>query len=486
MLNYNLYKDINSNIRYYKMISDSNENKKILDDKYLILEKKGHGATANVYKIQDKNSNNIYAAKVLKINSKYFDKEIETLKLIKSPYIVNLIDYGNGKILKNNFLSENKQYIILEYAEKGQLFDYISFPKKGFGEKFGKVIFRKILKGILSCHQSGICHRDIKIENILLDKNFNPKIADFGFSTFIKGKEGNGILNSYLGTKNYAAPEILLHRNYNGIKIDVFSLGVVLILLVIGKFGFIKASIEDKFYNYIKKNNFEKYWEILSNQFPQTSQEFKNLYQSMVNYNPDKRPTIQEILDKDPWLDEIKILNNEEIKNLENEIYNEFLNREKIVINGLSERMKAEEKNDNCEVSRGVGEIKYFSDDLNLKYEKTGINMKNFIKIDGEITPYKFMNSLVNKIKEKYECNVNIDKNKYKFVVEFINKENEEKEENEDDEEEDEKQTNSVIEIKLFKSYNSGFILRFIKKAGTMNDYYKYFDILKNEVRKVI
>ena len=473
------------------MLSNINENTKILDDKYIILEKKGHGATANVYKIKDKNTNNIYAAKVLKNNCEFFEKETQMLKLIKSPYIVNLIDCGNGKILKNNKLSEDKQYIVLDYAEKGELFDYISLPKKGLGEKYGKVVFTKILKGVLSCHKAGICHRDLKMENILLDKNFNPKIADFGFATLIQGKEGNGLLRSPLGTLSYAAPEILLHRSYNGMKADVFSLGVVLLTSVTGKIGFLEATKRDKYYKNIMKKDYERYWELVNKQIPQTSQEFKNLYQNMISYDSNKRPLIQEIIDKDPWLDEIRKLNNEQLKDLENEIYNEFLNREKIVVKELSETMNTEEKEDSYEASRGVGEIEYFPNDLDLKYAKTGINMKNFVKIDGEITPYKFMNTLVNKIKEKFECHVNTDTNKYKFTIEFINKEeeNEEKEdedEDNDDEEEGVKKIDSVIEVKLFQSYKNGYILRFVKKAGTMDDYYKNLDGVKNEIKKTI
>ena len=469
------------------MINNTNENQKILDNKYIILEKKGHGATANVYKVIEKKSNNIYAAKVLKKNCEFFEKETQTLKLVKSPYIVNLIDFGKGKILKNGSFSEDNQYIILDYAEKGSLFDYIFLPNKGFGEKYGKVIFTKILKGVLSCHKVGICHRDLKIENILLDKEFNPKIADFGFATLIQGKEDNGLLRSPLGTSSYAAPEILQHKSYNGMKIDVFNLGVVLLTLVTGKIGFLEATKRDKYYNNVINNDFKQYWELVNKHLPKTSQEFKNLYQIMINYDPNKRPQIQEIIGKDPWLDEIRKLNNEELKDLENEIYNEFLNREKIVVKESSETMNTEENEDSYEASRGVGEIEYFPNDLDLKYAKTGINMKNFVKIDGEITPYKFMNILVNKIKEKYECHINIDANKYKFTIEFIDKEdeNEEKEENEDGEEYV-KRISTIIEVKLFQSYKSGFIIRFVKKAGTMDDYYKNLDGIKNEIKKTI
>ena len=86
------------------------------------------------------------------------------------------------------------------------------------------MIFSKILRGVLSCHKEGICHRDIKLDNILLDENFNPKICDFGFGTFNTGK-----LNEFLGSPKYASPEILGGIPYDGFKSDIFSLGVLLL-----------------------------------------------------------------------------------------------------------------------------------------------------------------------------------------------------------------------------------------------------------------
>ena len=133
--------------------------------------------------------------------------------------------------------------MVLEYASKGEIFNYLFYYEKGFIEKYAKVIFKMILKGVQACHNARICHRDLKMQNILLDEFFNPKICDFGFATEIKDSEK---LDKYLGTKNYAAPEMYLRKPYNGIKADIFSLGVVLINLVTWKIGFISATREDK------------------------------------------------------------------------------------------------------------------------------------------------------------------------------------------------------------------------------------------------
>ena len=97
----------------------------------------------------------------------------------------------------------SRKCLILEYAPRYDLWDYLNFTKMGFGERYSKVIFFKICKGIQAIHKSNICHRDIKPDNILFDENFNPKIADFGFAT-----ENSSHLRENVATFQYKAPEI--------------------------------------------------------------------------------------------------------------------------------------------------------------------------------------------------------------------------------------------------------------------------------------
>lgn len=305
---------------------EMNNNRTLINNRYVVIKKMGSGGSADVYKVEDIRTNTIYAAKVFKIYSDYLDKEINILKLVNNPSIINFIDEGNGPILENGQLSSDKKYIILEYAEKGSLFNYISRTKRGLKEKYAKVIFKKILNCVLECHKRGICYRNIKLENILLDEKFNPKIYDFGFAKITNKEEG--ILRVPLRTQSHIAPEILLKREYDGIKTEIFSLGFLLFILVTGKPSFETTKKRDPLYGLIIAKQYNKYWKKISGEIPETSQEFKDLFIKMVNFNPKNRISIEEILDKDGWLNEIRKLNNEELEKLENEINNELLERE--------------------------------------------------------------------------------------------------------------------------------------------------------------
>ena len=229
----------------------------ILDEKYILFYPKlGSGASAEVFLGEDINTKQKVAIKIIKLDPKIFEKEIKILNLIHHNNIVNIISSGEGPIIKEGIKSENYKYIVLEYAEKGDLFDYVFFPQSGFGEKIGKAIFKEILIGINSVHENNVAHRDLKMENIMLDKDFNIKIADFGFATLLSGNNGDGILTTPLGTRAYASPEILSKKPYNGIYSDIFSLGVVLFTLVTCKMPFGQATRGDKYYrlNFIKPN----------------------------------------------------------------------------------------------------------------------------------------------------------------------------------------------------------------------------------------
>jgi len=317
-----------------------------IDKKFVVTKKIGSGGTSKVYLAHSINDmEEVFAVKILKQSSsndsKVFNNEINVLKKIKDPNVVQLIDGGEGILTKENGKKYHIQYIVLELIKYGELFDYIFFPQKGFGEEIGKFIFTQLMSGLKSIHKVGISHRDMKTENIMLGANWETKIADFGFSTKTEGKKGNGLLYTALGTASYASPELLQKKPYLGEKSDIFSLGVSLFVLVTGKMPFKHALVDDPYYKEIVKGNFDNYWAKLETKVPSTSKDFKTLFFKLIAYDPKSRPTLEDCLNH-PWMKSFK-------PDIE-KINAEFVSRTKIVqhkkeMERRQEEQEAKERN---------------------------------------------------------------------------------------------------------------------------------------------
>ena len=144
-------------------------------------------------------------------------------------------------------------------------------------------------------HGKGIVHRDLKLENILVDDELNLKVADFGFST-VKDIDH---LKSYRGTMTYMAPEIMMGKVYNGKQTDIFAVGVILFIIVLGIFPFQKATSDDYFYRMLVKKDYDTYWSKVGG--THLSDEFRSLIQRIFSLEGKKRPTLEE-LKNDPWV----------------------------------------------------------------------------------------------------------------------------------------------------------------------------------------
>jgi serine/threonine protein kinase len=148
----------------------------------------------------------------------------------------------------------------------------------------------------------------LKPENLLLDKDYNLKLADFGFATMLGGKAYCGWLKTYLGTQGYMAPEILSKSSqYYGISTDIFAAGVILFILVTGKPPWSKASPQNMNYHKFCTNRHTEFWKEQRNQIRQKdtafdfSKDFMSLINSMLAFDPTHRPTVGEILTSE-WM----------------------------------------------------------------------------------------------------------------------------------------------------------------------------------------
>ncbi|PNX72906.1 CBL-interacting serine/threonine-protein kinase 1-like protein, partial [Trifolium pratense] len=133
--------------------------------------------------------------------------------------------------------SKTKIYMVLEYVNGGELFDKISSKGK-LTEAHGRKMFQQLIDGVSYCHNKGVFHRDLKLENVLLDAKGNIKITDFNLSALPQHCRADGLLHTTCGSPNYVAPEILANRGYDGAKSDIWSCGVILYVILTGYLPF--------------------------------------------------------------------------------------------------------------------------------------------------------------------------------------------------------------------------------------------------------
>lgn len=304
----------------------------IINNKYFIMQKLGEGASSKVFLVKDMKSKKLFACKFQNISHKnLIENETNFLSQFSHKNIIKKIDDGEFELQHKKL-----KFIIFDYCEHGRLSDYICF---GFGERYGKYLFNIILETVNEIHNFGFAHRDLKLENILLDKWFNVKIGDFGFCTLLKRN-----LKNFLGTFCYAAPEILMRKKYDGKKIDIFSLGIILFVIVTGKKFFLMKETEFFYLNYKNnvKENYEKFIAKLDKECLNFSLNFRDLCFKMIKFEPDERP------------DYFDIKNHEWLKNIDVsqfEMENHFKSRDDFVRDKIEEDkiLKEIEGDKNCE-----------------------------------------------------------------------------------------------------------------------------------------
>ncbi|TDZ67267.1 Sucrose non-fermenting protein kinase 1 [Colletotrichum trifolii] len=205
------------------------------------------------------------------------EREIEYLQLLRHPHIIKLYT-----VIK----TPNEIIMVLEYAG-GELFDYI-VQNGRMKEPEARRFFQQMLCAVEYCHRHKIVHRDLKPENLLLDDNLNVKIADFGLSNIMT--DGN-FLKTSCGSPNYAAPEVIGGKLYAGPEVDVWSCGVILYVLLVGRLPFDDEHIPSLFAKIARGTYSIPQW---------MNAGAANLIKKMLVVNPVQRATIEDIR-QDPW-----------------------------------------------------------------------------------------------------------------------------------------------------------------------------------------
>ncbi|KAJ3318943.1 hypothetical protein HDV06_006932 [Boothiomyces sp. JEL0866] len=200
--------------------------------------------------------------------------------------VLLLMRFDHPNIIKTYKVIESGHdvYIIMQYAEGGELSDHIT--KKGkLDEEEARRIFRQLLAGIYFIHASNVAHRDLKLENVLLDDHGNALISDFGLGKQFKANE---MLKTFCGTPLYASPEIVRKMPYDGRKSDIWALGVILYSMTAGTLPFDGKTMDEVHFG-ILKGQFE-----IPEHF---SWELSDLLRKIFVIDPIERPDIASIME---------------------------------------------------------------------------------------------------------------------------------------------------------------------------------------------
>ena len=349
--------------------------------------------------------------------------EIQIISRLKHPNIIYV-----EKILED----EKNYYIIMEYCEKGELFDYI-VEKERLNPTEASMFFYQLINGVSYIHKQGFAHRDLKPENLLLTKDKILKIIDFGLCHDFNNKK---FLKTKCGSPSYAAPEILKGFPYDGFKTDIWCCGIILYAMLCGYLPFDGDDNQEIFQSIVE----------CEPEFPDFLEDDSiNLLIWLLDPEPKDRITIHEIKNhpfylKGKYYYGIQYDESEDIteESDNNEMKNNFVNfnsdRKKI---GFST------------IRKNKGNIYTFNNIKRLK-------MKNNIRFKNNIYQNIF-NNIVNLNEEEQNKNIKIKQSPY--LLTSFNKQNVNESENNDKNNNTKiKQQNIVTEGNQNKSHKNNLI----------------------------
>lgn len=213
-----------------------------------------------------------------KAHSASLTREIHHHRRLHHPNVMQLYEV---------IATEQYIWMVSELCAGGELYDYL-VENEVLAEPEARRIFGQLCLAVAYVHSKGIVHRDLKLENILLDERCNVKLGDFGFTREFEKKR---LMDTFCGTTGYASPEMLAGKKYTGEEVDIWSLGVILYALLCGALPFDDDS-ESVMKDKILRGDFE---------IPDClSEEAQSLIASILQQDPSKRPSIQAIL-AHPW-----------------------------------------------------------------------------------------------------------------------------------------------------------------------------------------
>jgi len=280
---------------------------RIVWDKFKLGNTLGKGGFGFVKIGRHVKSNKAFALKFIKKKAgsqremenqrKEIDNEITSLKKVNHKNVLKLNAYNlNCEYPEKNGSTLDTIMLVLELATGGELFDILFYASK-LEPTLARTYFLQLMSGLKAIQDAGICHRDLKPQNLLLDHNYQLKICDFGLAKVLQ-KVPQGRLQimqtEFVGTQGYQAPEVLLKRPYTN-RCDVFACGVILFILLSGYPPFETADGKDRWYRKLCRRDTAGFWEMHRDCLPDTAdkEDLKDLICKMLSYQPNERLDVE-------------------------------------------------------------------------------------------------------------------------------------------------------------------------------------------------
>lgn len=251
---------------------------------YHLVRQIGHGGFSDVFLVVSEQYNTTFVAKVINLHRQKtghftsfetYMNELSSLKKILHKHVINLY---------NHFCDSNKLYLIFEYCPNGNLKEYVQEHGPMKREEFISMT-RAILEALQECHHSGICHHDIKPDNVFLDAYMRPKLGDFGLAC--QNEEDKDLSTVFSGTLAYFPPELIKNEPFDPKKRDVWALGITLYYFVTGGLPW-PLTDKDSLFNAILSDSID---------FPKgIDTDICNLILSMTIKEAEYRPSVDDIL----------------------------------------------------------------------------------------------------------------------------------------------------------------------------------------------
>ncbi|XP_030539418.1 serine/threonine-protein kinase SRK2B-like [Rhodamnia argentea] len=258
-------------------------------DKYEVIKEIGSGNFGVARLMRNKETKELVAMKYIERGRKIDENVAREIINHRSLCHPNIIRF------KELILTPTHLAIVMEYAAGGELFERICNAGR-FSEDEARYFFQQLISGVCFCHAMQICHRDLKLENTLLDGSPAPrlKICDFGYS---KSSLLHSRPKSTVGTPAYIAPEVLSRREYDGKLADVWSCGATLYVMLVGAYPFEDPEDPKNFRKTINRIMAVQY---KIPDYVHISQDCRHLLSRIFVANPSRRITIKEIKSH-PW-----------------------------------------------------------------------------------------------------------------------------------------------------------------------------------------